>query len=114
MCLQVFKTASSAELPAAVDIMDPFHVVRLAGNALDGWRRRVQQQLCGHRGRKGDPLYAARRPLHTGAGFPTDRQQQRLDALSADDRHAAVEVTWSLYQHMVDAYREPDPAGERS
>ena len=60
--------------------------------------------------RKGDPLYAARRTLHTGVAFLTDRQQQRLDALFADERHLAVEVTWSIYQRMVDAYREPDRA----
>ncbi|WP_413227908.1 transposase [Actinomyces respiraculi] len=28
----------------------PFHVVRLAGDALDSWRRRVQQQLHGRPG----------------------------------------------------------------
>lgn len=49
-----FKTATTEELPAAVAVMDPFHVVRLAGDALD--RRRVQQELHGHRGRKDDPL----------------------------------------------------------
>lgn len=35
--------------------MDPFHVVRLAGDALHQCRRRVQQNLHGHRGRTGDP-----------------------------------------------------------
>ena len=30
-----FKTATSEELPDAVAVMDPFHVVRLAGQALD-------------------------------------------------------------------------------
>ncbi|GAA1698100.1 ISL3 family transposase [Microcella alkalica] len=105
-----FKTATVEELPEAVAVMDPFHVVRLAGNALDSCRRRIQQQLHGHRGRKGDPLYAARRTLHTGAAFHTPRQQQRLDALFADERHLAVEVTWGIYQRMVAAYREPDRA----
>ena len=105
-----FKTVTVEELPEAVAVMDPFHVVRLAGNALDGGPRRIQQQIHGHRGRKGDPLYAARRTLHTGAAFHTPRQQQRLDALFADDRHAAVEVTWSIYQYMVAAYRQPDRA----
>src|SRR5690606_24037740 len=50
-----FKTATAEELPDAVAVMDPFHVVRLAGDALDECRRRVQQDTCGHRGRKGDP-----------------------------------------------------------
>ena len=51
-----FKTATTEELPEAVTVMDPFHVVRLAGEALNECRRRVQQELHGHRGRKGDPL----------------------------------------------------------
>ncbi|WP_413229379.1 transposase, partial [Gulosibacter sediminis] len=38
-----FKTAAAGELPDAIPVMDPFHVVRLAGDALDVCRRRVQQ-----------------------------------------------------------------------
>lgn len=56
-----FKTATTEALPDAVAVMDPFHVVRLAGDALDQCRRRVQQAIHGHRGRKDDPLYSARR-----------------------------------------------------
>ena len=74
-----FKTAAAEELPDAVAVMDPFHVVRLAGDALDRCRRRVQQELHGHRGRAGDPLYRARRTLHTGADLLTDRRRERLD-----------------------------------
>ena len=76
-----FKTATSEDLPDAVAVMDPFHVVRLAGDALDQCRRRVQQATCGHRGRKGDPLSAARRTLHTSAALLTEKQQARLEAL---------------------------------
>jgi len=103
-----FKTATSEELPAAVAVMDPFHVVRLGGDALDRCRRRVQQALHGHRGRAGDPLYGCRRTLLTGAGLLTDRQHDRLDALFATDDHLAVEATWGVYQRMIAAYREPD------
>ena len=46
-----FKTATAEELPEAVAVMDPFHVVRLAGDALDQCRRRVQWDIHGHRGR---------------------------------------------------------------
>ena len=88
--------------------MDPFHVVRLAGNALDECRRRVQLATCGHRGRKSDPLYTCRRTLHTGADLLTDRQRTRLAALFAADAHAEVEATWQMYQRTVAAYREPD------
>ncbi|AEK38039.1 transposase for insertion sequence element [Corynebacterium variabile DSM 44702] len=66
--------------------LDPFHVTRLAGEALDECRRRVQQAICGHRGRKGDPLYAARRTLSTGADLLNDKQKDRLDTLFADEQ----------------------------
>jgi transposase len=103
-----FKTAAAEEVPAAVAVMDPFHVVRLAGDALDGCRRRVQQELHGHRGRRDDPLYAARRTLHTGADLLTDRQRDRLDDIFAANAHIEVEATWGVYQRMVAAYRHPD------
>src|SRR5690606_9063642 len=103
-----FKTATSEELPDAVAVMDPFHVVRLAGDALDRCRRRVQQDLHGHRGRKDDPLYRARRPLHTGADLLTDRQRERLTRLFDVEERAQVEATWGIYQRMFAAYRHPD------
>jgi transposase len=103
-----FKTATTEELPDAVPVMDPFHVVSLAGDALDQCRRRVQQDLHGHRGRTGDPLYAARRTLHTGTGLLTDKQKDRLDRLFAEDVHVEVEVTWGVYQQTITAYRDPD------
>jgi len=103
-----FKTAAAEALPQAVAVMDPFHVVRLAGDALDQCRRRVQQDLHGHRGRKDDPLYTSRRTLHTGADLLTDKQRARLTALFAVEEHVEVEATWGIYQRMIGAYREPD------
>jgi transposase len=103
-----FKTTTTEELPDAVAVMDPFHVVRLAGDALDQCRRRVQQAIHGHRGYKDDPLNSARRTLHTGAGLLTDRQIDRLTDLFANDAHVEVEATWEIYQRMIGAYREPD------
>ena len=108
-----FKTATTEELPDATAVMDPFHVVRLAGDALDRCRRRVQLDTHGHRGRTGDPLYAARRLLHTGADLLTDKQKDRLTALFAADEHAEVEATWGIYQRMIAAYRQPDRAHGR-
>ena len=83
-------------------------MVRLAGDALDRCRRRVQQAIHGHRGRTSDPLYSARRTLHTGADLLTDKQKNRLTALFAGDDHVEVEATWGIYQRMIAAYREPD------
>ena len=103
-----FKSAAAEEVPDAVAVMDPFHVVRLAGEALDVCRRRVQQDIFGRRGMSGDPLYTARRTLLTGAGLLQPRQVQRVEALFEDARHAAVEATWGVYQDIITAYREPD------
>ena len=111
-----FKTATTEELPEATMVMDPFHVVRLAGDALDRCRRRVRPIIHDHRGRKDDPLYRARRMLHTGADLLTDKQCQRLRDLFADhapDEHVQVQATWGVYQRMIDAYREPDRAKGR-
>ena len=109
-----FKTAAAQELPNAVPVLDPFHVIRLAGDALDETRRRVQQATTGHRGRKGDPLYAARRTLHTGSDLLTDRQRARLEALFAVEEHVEVEATWGIYQRMIGAYRDPDRAAGKA
>lgn len=57
-----FKTATSEELPEAVAVMDPFHVVRLGGDALNRCRQRIQQQIHGHG--------AARTTRSTGPGGP--------------------------------------------
>ena len=108
-----FKTATTEELPDAVAVMDPFHAVRLAGDAMDDCRRRVQQAIHGHRGRAGDPLYTARRTLHTGADLHTDKQRERIRALFAVDEHVELEATWGIYQRMIAAYREPDRAKGR-
>ena len=102
------KTAAAETVPDAVAVMDPFHVVALAGDALDRCRQRVQQQTRGHRGRTGDPLYGIRRVLRTGTELLTDRQRQRLDAVFADEAHVEVEATWGVYQRIVAAYRDPD------
>jgi hypothetical protein len=85
-----FKTAATEELPDAVPVLDPFHAIRLARDALDECRRRVQQATCGRRGRSGGPLFATRRVLH----LLTDRQARRLRDLFADEQHAEVEATW--------------------
>ena len=92
----------------------PFHVVHLAGDALDECRRRIQQELHHRRGRATDPLYKARRMLHTRSCLLTLGQQyQRLDLFSGDE-HVALEVTWSVYQNIIDAYRAPDTSAGKA
>ncbi len=103
-----YKSAATEQLPEAITVMDPYHVVALAGDKLDLCRQRIQQQICGHRGRSGDPLYRVRRTLRTRYPLLRDRQKARLDAVFADDNHLAVVLTWSVYQRIIAAYSQPD------
>ena len=104
-----FKSAAGEELPQARAVMDPFHVVSLAASKLDQCRRRIQRAITGRRGRAGDRLYRARRTLRTGADLLTDTQTERLETLFADERHAAVQASWGVYQRLIQAYRTEDP-----
>ena len=96
-----FKSAATEELPDATAVMDPFHVVHLAGDALDECRRRTGQELHHRRGRAMDPLYKARRMLHTRSCLLTPLQHHQLADLFASDCHVALEVTWSVYQNIT-------------
>ncbi|AQP46229.1 ISL3 family transposase [Tessaracoccus aquimaris] len=110
-----YKSATAEAVPDATTVMDPFHVVALAGDKLNRTRQRVQRELTGGRGLRNDPLYKARRLLHTGVNLLTTRQNTRLDTLFASEDHAEVEVTWSVYQSIIAAYRDKDrTAGRRA
>jgi transposase len=109
-----YKNAATSQVPDAVTVMDPFHVVALAGTKLDLCRQRVQQSTRGHRGRTGDPLYGIRRALRTRATLLTTRQQARIAAVFATEQHLAVEVTWQVYQQVIAAYAHPDPRAGRA
>jgi transposase len=50
-------------LQHVTQVADPFHLVKLANSKLDECRPRVQNETLGHRGRKDDALYRARRLL---------------------------------------------------
>jgi transposase len=103
-----YKNAATTKLSDAVTVMDPFHVVALAGQKLDRCRQRIPQETLGHRGRAGDPLYRVRRTLRTRLGLLTDLQRARLGAVFAGEEHVAVEVTWWAYQQIIAAYADHD------
>ena len=69
-----YKTATTEAIDDVVTVMDPFHVVALAGDKLDQCRQRVQQDTLGHRGRSGDPLHGIRRLARTRAKLLTPKQ----------------------------------------
>ena len=61
--------------------MNPFHDAHLAGDALDECRRRTGQELHHRRERAADPLYKARRMLHTRSYLLTLCQQHQTTSL---------------------------------
>lgn len=110
-----YKNAIEDQLDDAVAVLDAFHVVKLATTAVDEVRRRVQQNIHGHRGRKGDPLYGIRNILRCGRERLTERQQARLEAaIAIDERHDEVHLAWQCAQQVRDAYRAPALATGRA
>ncbi len=83
-------------LPDAVQVADPFHVVRVANERLDEVRRRVQNETLGHRGRKSDPLYRTRRLLvMADERLTEDAKQRRRGLLAAGDPKGEVADAWT-------------------
>ncbi len=118
-----YRAVFNAVLPGAILVADPFQVVKLANTTLDECRRRVQNELLGHRGRKNDPLYRVRRlltndPLYRVRRLLTkaeerlgdDGRNKLLGLLRAGDPAGHVATTWqakelirSLYGHVNEA-----------
>lgn len=65
-------------LPDVTVTVDHFHAIRLANAMVDDVRRRVQQCVLGHRGRKDDPLYRIRRLATRGFERLSNRQREKL------------------------------------
>ncbi len=102
-----YKNAIDDQLEEARSVVDAFHVVKLGSSMVDDVRRRVQQQTCGHRGRKNDQLYRIRNILRAGKENLTDRQRARLQtAFTARDEHVEVEVAWSCAQQLRSVYHQ--------
>ena len=102
------RSWSQPNLQQTLAVLDAFHIVKLGTAAVDDVRRRVQQDIHGHRGRKNDPLYRIRNILRAGQEHLTDRQQARLDAaFAADERHIEVEVAWQCAQQLRSVYHQP-------
>lgn len=102
-----YKAVYDTMLPTAAQVADPFHVIQLANRMLDEVRRRVQNETLGHRGRKDDPLYRARRRLLLARQRLTDAQTDRVMGLvrAGDPRsevgyaYSAKEVVRQIYEH---------------
>jgi transposase len=97
-------------LPRADQVVDPFHVISLANRSLDAVRRRVQTEQTGHRGRRDDPLYRARRVLLRGEEKLDSGAAERLWSLLAlGDPGAEVAIAYRVKERLREFYRTHDP-----
>ena len=65
----------------------------------------------------GEPPTPSTRPagcLHTRSCLLTPRQQYQILDLFSGDEHVALEVTWSVYQNIIDAYRSSNARGGKT
>jgi transposase len=104
-----YRKVFDTELPDVVQVADPFHVCKLAGQKLDEVRRRVNQELLGHRGHKHDPLYRARRLLVMAHERLDDRSQDKLTGLlKAGDPTGEVTTAWHAKEAVRELYAHTD------
>ena len=97
-----YRATFDTMLPDAVQVADPFHVIKHANAKLDETRRRVQNETLGHRGRKDDPLYRCRRLLLKAAERLDAKGDTKLTGLlRAGDPKGEVAYAW----HAKEAVR---------
>jgi len=90
-----YRKVFDTMLPDVTQVVDPFHLVKLGGQKLDDVRRRVNQEIVGHRGRKDDPLYRARKLLVMAHERLDEHAAGKLTGLlAAGDPHGEVTTAW--------------------
>jgi transposase len=110
-----YAAVYSVALPKATQVVDPFHLISLANRCLDAVRRRVQSEQTGHRGRRDDPLYRARRTLLFGEKKLDEKATQRLwSLLELGDPNAEVAIAYRIKERVRDFYRTLDPGEARA
>jgi transposase len=100
-----YAAVYSVVLPKAAQVVDPFHAISLANRCPDAVRRRVQTEQLGHRGRRDDPLYRARRVLLVGEEKLDAEATERLASLlELGDPDAEVAIAYRIKERLRDFY----------
>lgn len=109
-----YAAVYSVVLPRAAQVVDAFHAVQLANHCLDSVRRRVQTEQLGHRGRRDDPLYRARRALLLAEEKLEEGAVERLRSLlELGDPDGEVAIAYRVKERLRDFYAERDPDDAR-
>lgn len=111
-CLDMSRTYNAVfkvVTPKATRVIDRFHVMRHAIYAVDQVRRRVQQQRLGHRGRRDDPLYRARKLLVIKETGNDPELSERLEALlQLGDPDGEVAFAYGVKEAVTRFYETDD------
>ena len=98
-------------LPEATVSVDRFHMIRRTNRVVTEVRQRTQQDVLGHRGRKGDLFYDIRRLLPVGDERLSAHQRRHIDAALAHPgggRYDEVASAWVAKQLLSDVYTAAD------
>ena len=106
-----YRAVYTAALPHARVVADPFHVIKHANSKVDECRRRIQNEIFGHRGHKDDPLYRIRRLLVMAhERLDMNGEAKMVGGLRAGDRYGQVAATRDAKEAIRELYTCPDPA----
>lgn len=107
-----FHKALRATFNGDVEIvMDPFHVVRWANDAVDLTRRDIQRETMGRRSRQGDPMFGIRHLVLVGRERLTEPGRNRLAAgLAAGDLDGRLTAVIDIKELVRSIYQTDDPA----
>ena len=110
----VFRSAVRHLLPKASVCVDHFHLVKLAGDALTGMRRRVSWERHDRRGRKVD-LAWAHRLLLRGYDTLSEHGKARLDHILATDAPTnQIGAAWGVKEQLRIQLASSDKATARA
>jgi transposase len=114
----VYRSAVTRSLPGAVIVVDHFHLVRLANQAVTKVRQRVTRQVLGRRGTTRDPAWANRRRLLRARERLTTEQFTRMwDEIQAQEATGELLAAWIAKEelrYLLSLARQQAPRSEIS
>jgi transposase len=114
----VYRSAVERALPHAVIVVDHFHLVRLANQAVTRVRQRVTRQVLGRRGTSRDPAWANRRRLLRARERLTTGQFTRMwDEIQAQEATGELLAAWIAKEelrYLLSLARQHAPRSEVS
>jgi transposase len=97
----VYRSAVERALPHAVIVVDHFHLVRLANQAVTRVRQRVTRQALGRRGTTKDPAWANRRRLLRARERLTSQQFTRMwDEILSQEATGELLAAWIAKEEL--------------